>query len=663
MANNKDLTYLRVFVRVVAGGSTSIEPATSVELIEKDCDVKSLKIKVLGAEYNPDNYVFAFNMNGVIIPDDSSCKILKDDDYLLICQAEQLTQLCDTSPEHIDTSYFDICQLNAKDPERQIIELDGESLTCEDLLLVGLKKAKLKLSSKTIDNIKRSRHVVDDAVKNNKVVYGVSTGFGCFKNKVIKQDDICELQENLITSHATGVGPPLNRMRTRMLFALRINVIVKGYSGVRLDIIESMIETLNADCLPYVAEKGSVGASGDLAPLSHLILGLMGEGQMWSPKTGWGPAAQVLKANKREPITLKAKEGLALNNGTQMITALGTEAVCRAEMIAKQSEIIAAMTIEVLKGVPEQFAKDVHESRPHPGQLLSAERLSKLLHNKDGSVSTLIGSRQKNEEENPDKAKKVQDPYSLRCIPQVHGVVHQTIAFVKNIISTELNSATDNPLIMINRDVPGTASAGHFHGEYPGMAMDHLAIAVHELASISERRIERLVHPDYIAELGLPGFLVGGKEGLNNGFMIPHYTAAALVSENKVLTHPSTVDSITTSGGSEDHVSMGTYAARKALNVVENVENVLAIELLAACQALDCHRSLHTTEDLSPTDTLSKVYDLVRSHVKALGRDRFMSPDIVAVARLLQEGLVWKVVKGEISTFPTGLVSETRQYN
>uniref|UniRef100_A0A4W3JUT8 Histidine ammonia-lyase n=1 Tax=Callorhinchus milii TaxID=7868 RepID=A0A4W3JUT8_CALMI len=413
-----------------------------------------------------------------------------------------------------------------------------------------------------------------------------------------------------------GVGKPLSQERSRMLLALRINALSKGHSGISSETLHQMIQAFNASCLSYVPEKGTVGASGDLAPLSHLALGLMGKGKMWSPKCGWADAEDVLRAHSLKPISPKAKEGLSLINGTQMITSLGAEAVERATAIARQADIIAALTLEVLKGSTRAFDSDIHSSRPHPGQAEVASRFRSLL-DSDIHSSEIADSHR--------FCDRVQDPFTICCCSQVHGVVNETIAFVKKIILTEINSATDNPIVFAERGE--IISGGNFHGEYPAKALDYLAIGVHELAAISERRIERLCNPSLS---GLPAFLVTDG-GLNCGFMVIHCTAAALVSENKVLCHPSSVDSLSTSAATEDHVSMGGWAARKALRVIEHVEQVLAIELLAACQALEFLRPLHTT---APLET---VYQLVRSVVKALDKDRSMAPDIETAQRLLTE--------------------------
>uniref|UniRef100_A0A8D0D0L5 Histidine ammonia-lyase n=1 Tax=Sander lucioperca TaxID=283035 RepID=A0A8D0D0L5_SANLU len=432
------------------------------------------------------------------------------------------------------------------------------------------------------------------------VVYGVNTGFGMFARTLIPKEQL---------------AAPLSVERTRMLLVLRINVLAKGYSGVSKETIDAMIKAFNASCLSWVPEKGTVGASGDLAPLAHLTLGLMGEGRMWSPQSGWADAKAVLEGHGLKPLILKPKEGIALINGTQLISSLGAEAVERALGVARQADIIAALSFEALKGTTKAF-HTIHAARPHPGQMEVAARLRSLL-DSDVFPSQISESHR--------SCDRVQDAYTLRCIPQVHGVVHDTIAFVQKVISTELNSATDNPLVFA--ETGEIMSGGNFHGEYPAKALDYLAIGVHELASISERRIERLVNP---ALSELPAFLVQDG-GLNSGFMIAHCTAAALVSESKALCHPSSVDSLSTSAATEDHVSMGGWAARKALRVVEHVEQVLAIELLAACQALEFLRPLKTTTPLE------KVHELLRSVVSPWDKDRIMSPDIEAAHALVRQ--------------------------
>lgn len=512
----------------------------------------------------------------------------------------------------------------------EYISLDGNSLACDDLMRLAKGQLKIKLTSESVKLVEKARKLLDDIAEEQKVVYGVTTGFGKFARVVIPKEELVELQENLIRSHSAGVGPPLSPERTRALLALRINVLAKGYSGISLKVLNSYIAAFNASCLPWVPEKGTVGASGDLAPLSHLALGMMGEGKMWSPESGWGEARYVLEAHGLTPIKLGPKEGLALINGTQLITALGVEACERAGAIAQQADVVAALTLEVLKGTTNAFDSGIHNARPHKGQGRIAKRMKSLL-DSDVYKSEIAQSHR--------FCNRVQDAYTLRCCPQVHGIVNDTIDFVRGILTTEMNSATDNPMVFADRGE--IISGGNFHGEYPAKALDYLAIGTHELANMSERRIERLVNPAYSE---LPAFLVE-KGGLNSGFMIAHCTAAALVSENKVLCHPSSVDSLTTSAGTEDHVSMGGWSARKSLRVVEHVEQVVAIELLAACQAIEFLRPLKTTAPLE------EVYKLVRTVAKPWDRDRFMSADIDAVTKLLQEEKVWRIVRPYIDGY------------
>ncbi|DAZ95887.1 TPA: hypothetical protein N0F65_009089 [Lagenidium giganteum] len=579
---------------------------------------------------------------------------------------------------------------------RKELVLDGVSLCAEDLVALSRGNVKVALSPQAWERVAHGREVVDNILKDKtRVAYGINTGFGLFSNVVISPDKLSQLQENLIRSHASGVGKPLTPNQTRMLLALRINVLSKGHSGIRVETLQKLVDALNADCLSIVPEKGTVGASGDLAPLAHLALGMMGEGKMWSKVVENGrerfeidDAAKVLARNGLTPVKLGAKEGLAMINGTQLITSIGAEAVVRAENVAKCADVAVALSLEVLMGTVNAFHPRIHEVRPHVGQQLVADRIRTLL--QADQPSELFRSH--------NYVGKVQDAYTLRCAPQIHGVVNDTIQFVKGVINVEMNSATDNPMVFTGSAQVTTdfhshppeptrepvvpvdkisnidearkeisrlqnvieqkeshkatglkrttdtfyrggggfvISGGNFHGEYPAKVLDYLAIAVHELASVSERRIERLVNPSLS---NLPAFLV--KEGgLNSGFMIAHCTAAALLSENKVLTHPSSVDSISTSGGKEDHVSMGGFAARKALTVVEHVETVVAIEILAACQALDLLRPLRTTA------ALEAVYTLVRSQVPPLEKDRFMTPDIDAVVAMVRSGQIFEVVR------------------
>uniref|UniRef100_A0A0K0EIS8 Histidine ammonia-lyase n=1 Tax=Strongyloides stercoralis TaxID=6248 RepID=A0A0K0EIS8_STRER len=507
------------------------------------------------------------------------------------------------------------------------ILIDGNSFTPKDLSMCGDINVKLALSKECKEKIDKARKFLEKIVKENKTVYGITTGFGTFSNVQISPSEIEELQINLIRSHSTGYGVPLSPPRARMLLALRINVLAKGHSGISLENIEKLIKAFNNFCVSFVPQQGTVGCSGDLCPLAHLALGMLGEGQMWSPKTGWDNASKVLKINNLEPIKLGPKEGLALINGTQMVTSLGALAVTKAFNLARQADIIAALSLDVLKGTTRAYDFDVHRVRPHKGQGITARRLRALLHSDDNPSEIAESHR---------NCGKVQDAYTLRCVPQVHGVVHDTIVFVNGIIQTEMNSATDNPLIFADREE--IISGGNFHGEYPAKALDFLAISVQELAQISERRLERLVNKELS---GLPTFLTPNG-GLNSGFMTVQLCAASLVSENKVLCHPSSADSIPTSCNQEDHVSMGGFSARKALTVVEHVEAVLAMELLAACQAMEFLKPLKSTEPLQ------KIYDLVRTVSPPLKNDRYMYPEIQHVIKLIRENKIYEAVEDRL---------------
>lgn len=582
----------------------------SVEWLIEETMRRSETPNLLAAQ----NYkVVLVESGGTLRADDPIKEVLNDSDFVHISNRESPVE--HALPEKIFAK---------RKEHEKFLELDGCSLSPAKLVELGQGKLKVKLTEDAEKNVTKSRKLLDDIVRENKVVYGVTTGFGKFARVIISHDNLKELQQNLIKSHAAGIGPPLSLEHTRMLFALRINVLAKGYSGISLKTLNQLIEAFNERCVPWVPEQGTVGASGDLAPLAHLALALLGEGQMWSPKSGWADASLVLKAHGLRPLDLEPKEGLALINGTQLITSLGAEAVQRSRVIAKQADIIAAISLEVLKGTTRAFDRLIQQVRPHYGQRTVAERLRSLLHSRVHPSEIAESHRFCN---------RVQDAYTLRCCPQVHGVANDTIDFVEDVITTEMNSATDNPLVFA--DQGEIISGGNFHGEYPAKMLDYLAIGVHELASMSERRMERLVNPAYSE---LPAFLV--KEGgINSGFMMAHCTAASLVSENKVLCHPSSVDSLPTSAGQEDHVSMGGFSARKAIKVVENVEKVLAIELMLACQGIDLLRPLKTTEPLEA------VHSFVRKVIKPWDKDRYLSADIEIALQLVKEGKIWEVAE------------------
>ncbi|KAL0486742.1 histidine ammonia-lyase [Acrasis kona] len=525
------------------------------------------------------------------------------------------------------------------------IELDGDSLCCQDLYDIGYKFGDINVtvSQEAKNRIIQSRNVVQDILDKNQVKYGINTGFGNFATVVIPNDELSALQRNLIRSHCAGVGKPLPIERARMLLALRINVLAKGFSGISLGIVESLVAALNKNCISYIPEKGTVGASGDLAPLAHMALGMMGEGTMWNPNTNkFEPANGVLAEHELTPIELGAKEGLALINGTQFMAALGSEALVRAKNVALAADVIAALSLEGLLGSNKAFDARIHRARRHNGQQQVAKRLRHFLFG-DYNQQTKTHSQQSEIAESHRGCHRVQDAYTLRCIPQVHGVVHDTIEFCLGILENELNSGTDNPMVFADQAHGGDAliedwneqivSGGNFHGEYPAKALDYLAIGVNELANMSERRIARLTDPNLS---GLPAFLVN-EGGLNSGFMIAHCTASSLTSENKVYVHPASSDTLSTSASKEDHVSMGGMAATKSLTLIENVERVVAIELMCACQAIDFLRPLKTTP------VLESVYELVRSKVAYYDKDRHLSPDIDAIHELVRSGQLWQV--------------------
>lgn len=414
-----------------------------------------------------------------------------------------------------------------------------------------------------------------------------------------------------------------------MLVALRVNVLLKGHSGIRSSTLKTYIDALNLNLIPFVPEQGTVGASGDLAPLSHIALCYIGEGIIWNPKSEKfeEPSKAVLEANGIEPIQLKAKEGLSLINGTQFIASLGAEAVVRCSQLIEQANVIAALSVDAQMGSFVAFDERIHKVRPHIGQNFVAEQMRSLFH----SDANAIGQKSEINESHR-KCSRVQDAYSLRCIPQVHGIVYDTLNFAKQILTTELNSATDNPMVF-GEDV---ISGGNFHGEYPAKVCDYLCIAIAELGIISERRIARLI--DNTLNSHLPNFLV--KEGgLNSGFMMAQVTAAALVSENKVLVHPGSSDSIPTSCNKEDHVSMGGMSSRKLLQVADHIETILAIEWLCAAQAIEFLRPLKST------DVLEKVYAILREQVKPLDHDRVLSIDINISKALLHSGALLGLTK------------------
>ncbi|MEI8133778.1 MAG: histidine ammonia-lyase [bacterium] len=493
-----------------------------------------------------------------------------------------------------------------------MIFLDGNSLTITEVAQASRRElVDFSLSTEALIRVEASRKLVDTWVASGKTIYGITTGFGEFANVSIPTEQIEELQQNLVRSHSAGVGTPLRDEVVRAMLLLRANALAKGYSGVRPFVIEQLLTFLKLDILPVIPSRGSVGSSGDLAPLSHLALALTGEGKVSVPHDGGRKiifAADALLEYELDPLILEAKEGLALINGTQMMSAIGSLALDKARKLADLANVSAAMSFEALRATDRAFDDRLSDARPHLGQREVAKHMRWLTRESEIRKSHLEGDT------------RVQDAYSLRCIPQVHGAVRDTIRFVEQVLTTEINSATDNPLIIPSVDGIGSyLEGGNFHGEPLALALDYLAIAISELANISERRTERLVNG--ALSYGLPRFLTS-KGGLHSGFMIAQYTAAALVSENKVLSHPASVDSIPTSANQEDHNSMGSVAALKLEQVVDNVQSVIAIEMLCAAQGIDFLKPLR------PGKGSGAGYEAVRSIVPFLEDDRNLSIDI-----------------------------------
>jgi histidine ammonia-lyase len=501
--------------------------------------------------------------------------------------------------------------------------LDGLSLTIDDVLDVARGRP-VALAPESRPRIAAAREIVERVIREKRVVYGINTGFGYLKDQMIPEADLEVLQRNLILSHACGVGEPFSREVVRGVILLRANTLIQGYSGVRVLLVERLLELLNRGIHPVIPSRGSVGASGDLAPLAHLGLTLIGEGQA-EYQGELRPAAEILAEAGLVPLVLQAKEGLALINGTQPMSSLGCLVVQGLSQLLDIADMTAAMSIQAGLGSCQPFRAELHALRPHPGQRQSAAQLWQWM-----QKSELIDSHS--------GCDQVQDAYSFRCVPQVHGASRDACSYIQDVMTREINSVTDNPIIL-----PGGAdnegeiiSCGHFHGQPVALAMDFAKVALSELANISERRIERLVNPQL--SRGLPAFLTE-HGGLNSGLMIAQYAAAALVSENKVLAHPASVDSIPTSANQEDHVSMGTIAANQALQILKHVRQVLGIELICACQALELRAPL------TPSPAVAAVLKHVRTRIPALGTDRFMGPDLEAAAAMIADGSLYQRVQ------------------
>jgi histidine ammonia-lyase len=498
--------------------------------------------------------------------------------------------------------------------------ITGSSLTLEDIVSVCRNYYEVELSPSAVEKIIESRKIVDEFVDNEDVVYGITTGFGKFSDVSISKEESKLLQKNLIITHAVGAGKPFDTEIVRGIILLRINNLAKGYSGAKLETILTMIEMLNRKVHPVVPQKGSLGSSGDLAPLSHMVLPMIGLGLAEYNGEIMNGEKAMEKAGI-PVIELTSKEGLALINGTQVMTAVGALTVYDALNLVKISDIAAALSFEAQNGIVDALDHKVHDVRPHKGQMDSARILLQLL--ADSKMTTRQGEI------------RVQDAYSLRCTPQVHGASKDAINYVREKVEIEINSVTDNPLIF--PETREGISGGNFHGQPMALSFDFLGIALAELANISERRLERLVNP---ALSGLPAFLVE-HGGLNSGFMIVQYSAAALVSENKVLAHPASVDSIPSSANQEDHVSMGTIAARKAKEIMENVRRVIAMEIMCACQGIDLRGNKGLGKGTMP------VYDAVRATVPMLKEDRPLYEDINKCEELIIDNTIVKVCEKE----------------
>lgn len=500
----------------------------------------------------------------------------------------------------------------------EFLRIDGNSLTLEDIILVSREGVPVVLTEEASSKVGRSREVVDTFVDQGKVVYGITTGFGKFSDVLISKEEAKQLQKNLIMSHACGVGEPLPEETVRAVMLLRANALSKGFSGVRLDTIQILLDMLNKGVHPVIPEKGSLGASGDLAPLSHMVLVMIGEGEAYYEGRRLAGREAMERAGI-SPIELTSKEGLGLINGTQVMTAIGALCVADAITLLKTADIAGSMTLEALRGITDAFDPRVHQLRPHIGQMHSAANVRKII--QDSDRTTRQGEV------------RVQDAYTLRCIPQIHGASWDAVQFAKEKIEIEINAVTDNPLIFADKQ--DAISGGNFHGQPVALAFDLLGIALAEIANVSERRIERLVNPQ-LSEL--PAFLTR-KGGLHSGFMIAQYSAAALVSENKVLAHPASVDSIPSSANQEDHVSMGTIGARKARSILWNAQQVVGVELMAACQAID----------LGEANQLGKgsaaAHEILRQHVTMLEDDRILYRDMEKCAHLVRSGDVVKEVE------------------
>ncbi len=511
--------------------------------------------------------------------------------------------------------------------------IDGDSLTLDEIDYFIKENPKVEIAKKSILLINGSRALIEKWVESEESIYGVTTGFGEFSNVRISKENIKKLQENLILSHAVGCGENLPPAIVKIMMLLRLNALVKGYSGIRLSTLQLLLDMMNFNIIPVIPSQGSVGSSGDLVQLAHLVLAMIGKGRVQLIKNindevessnKIFSSKMILKKYKLNPVVLEAKEGLALINGTQMMTSFASYISVRAKKLNKLADIAASLSHEALRATDKAFDERIHLLRPFPGQITTAKNILSLIKNSEIRKSHLKGHG------------KVQDAYSIRCVPQIHGASRDAIEYVCSRVKIEINSVNDNPIIF--PDTEEHIEGGNFHGQSMALAMDFMGIALSELANVSERRTERMVNG---ALSGLPRFLANDG-GLNSGLMIAQYTAASLVSENKVLAHPASVDSITTSANQEDHNSMGSIAAQKCFRIMHNLENVLAIELMTGAQALEF------LKPLKPGVGTSIVYNEIRKVVKPLNSDRLLYEDVKKVAELIKNDSLLNKVEEKV---------------